>query len=196
MLASIHPLGERARNNRWGLTVAAHILGSWAGGVAVFSAGGAVGGLVHPTGRWPWAAAAAAAVVCAAIELRSHRGGRVPGPRRQVNEDWLTRYRGWVYGMGFGVQLGAGVLTIVITAATYLALALTLAAGSWRAGLVAGSAYGLGRSLPLLLGRRVRGPGQLNDLHRGLRVWARPVQLTTTTGLVAAAAGLLIGGVR
>lgn len=36
---------------------------------------------------------------------------RLPGPARQVDEDWLARYRGWVYGAGFGTQLGLGVVT-------------------------------------------------------------------------------------
>ena len=38
------------------------------------------------------------------------------GRRRQVNEDWMARYRGWAYGAGFGLQLGLGVVTIVTTA--------------------------------------------------------------------------------
>ena len=39
-------------------------------------------------------------------------GGRaLPSVQRQVNEDWLVEFRGWVYGFGFGAQLGAGVAT-------------------------------------------------------------------------------------
>ena len=40
----------------------------------------------------------------------------VPGPRRQVDERWLDRYRGWVYGVGYGSQLGLGIVTVVIVA--------------------------------------------------------------------------------
>src|SRR5688572_4309873 len=109
MLSSIHPLGERSRHNRWGLTVAAHLLGSWAGGVVAFTAAAAVGLLLPTTVT---VLAAAAAVAAAALEV----AGRVPGPRRQVNEDWLQRYRGWVYGFGFGFQLGTGLMTTVTTA--------------------------------------------------------------------------------
>ena len=60
---------------------------------------------------------AAAAVAAAGWEL-THRA--VPSWHRQVNEDWLADFRGWVYGAGFGVQLGTGVVTIVTTAAVYL----------------------------------------------------------------------------
>ena len=38
-------------------------------------------------------------------------------PRRQVNEDWIGRYRGWVYGAGFGAQLGLGFAVFVMTCA-------------------------------------------------------------------------------
>ena len=191
MLASIHPLGERARHNRWGLTVAAHLLGSWAGGVVVFGAAALVGAVVHV----PALLAVPATVVAAVLELRAVRGrGRVPGPRRQVNEDWLNRYRGWVYGAGFGLQLGAGLTTIVTSAALYVSLTLTLVVGRLDAGLLVGSVYGLGRALPLVAARRVQRPDQLVDLHARRRRAARPVQLTTTaalfvlTGLVAVGA--------
>ena len=33
-------------------------------------------------------------------------GFRLPSHTRQVNEAWLDEYRGWVYGGGFGWQIG------------------------------------------------------------------------------------------
>ena len=44
MLASIPPLGERARHNRWSVTVTAYVLGSVVGGLALLAvfAGGFV----------------------------------------------------------------------------------------------------------------------------------------------------------
>src|SRR5205085_11088620 len=38
---------------------------------------------------------------------------------RQVNEDWLGRYRSWLYASGFGWQVGAGVTTYIMTAAVF-----------------------------------------------------------------------------
>lgn len=187
MLSSIHPLGERGRHNRWGLTVAAHVIGSWAGGVAAFTLAAVVGLVLPDDAVW---AAAAVALAGAVLELR---GRRIPGPRRQVNEDWLHRYRGWVYGAGFGFQLGAGLMTIVTTAAVYVALALTALAHDVAAGVVVGSVYGIVRSLPLLAAGRVRDGAQLVALHRRLRSWARPVQLGTNTGLVLLALALTAG---
>ena len=40
--------------------------------------------------------------------------------KRQVNEYWLGRYRAWVYGSGFGWQIGAGVTTYIMTAAVFV----------------------------------------------------------------------------
>src|SRR6202035_3665982 len=101
MLASINPLGERARRTRWGRTVVWYTLGSMAGGLAV----GATAGLVGAGLRWvaspsPGAVGAVVVGAClAGLLLDLGVGGvRVPSRRRQVNEDWLGRYRGWVYG--------------------------------------------------------------------------------------------------
>ena len=47
--------------------------------------------------------AALAGVVAAGLWLDlGILGLRLPTTRRQVNEDWLGRYRGWVVGVGFG----------------------------------------------------------------------------------------------
>ena len=59
----------------------------------------------------------------------------VPSMQRQVNEDWLTTYRGWVYGLGFGYQLGLGIATIVTTSTVWLVWVVALARGSWLVGL-------------------------------------------------------------
>src|ERR1700737_74390 len=104
MLASIHPLGERAKHNRWAVTVAFYLLGSVTAGALLGAALGTIG--VHGT-------PAIVAALCVVAALVDASRWRVPSWRRQVNEDWLRRYRGWVYGIGFGFQLGLGVVTIV-----------------------------------------------------------------------------------
>src|SRR5690348_2261008 len=111
MLASINPLGERARNNRWGVTAAWYSAGSVAGGIAFGAALGAVGfvfGVEHLSARVGAVAVVIVALAALCAEF-AWRGRRLPGPRRQVNEQWLDTYRSWVYGGGFGAQLGIGV---------------------------------------------------------------------------------------
>src|SRR5204863_3591983 len=70
-------------------------------------------------------------------------GSRLPSPTRQVDETWLGRYRGWVYGAGFGLQLGAAFTTIVAGSITYVAFAGALLAGSAAGGALIGGVFGL-----------------------------------------------------
>lgn len=88
-------------------------------------------------------------------------GSRLPTVRRQVNEEWMHAYRGWIYGFGYGVQLGAGVVTVVTTAAVYAVLAAELAGASPGAAALVGLVFGGGRGLSLLAGARLRTPAQL-----------------------------------
>ena len=117
MLSSITPFGERSRNSRWGLTVAFYLLGNVVGGIAIACVFGAIGLLVDPLIGDTTAVGilAVAGIVGVALELRLF-GLRLPSYHRQVNEVWLTAFRGWVYGLGFGFQLGLGIATIVTTA--------------------------------------------------------------------------------
>ena len=121
MLGSITPLGERGRGARWEVTAAAFAAGAVAAGAAVGASLGAAGAALDAFAAVPEPArlAALGAVIAAGLALESGLAGvRLPAARRQVSEDWLVRYRPWVYGAGFGVQLGAGFLTVVNSAAT------------------------------------------------------------------------------
>src|SRR4051794_5814596 len=169
MLASITPLGERARGSRWGLTVAFFVFGSVAAGAAVGALLGLVGSLMLDS---VGADLRLGMLACAlAIGLLMDVRGRLPSPRRQVNEDWLREYRGWVYGLGFGGQLGAGVTTIVTTSLVYVALlAAFLSAGPVAGAAIAGIG-GAARGLSLLPGARVREPSDLVRWHAAFGSW-------------------------
>jgi MFS family permease len=189
MLGSITPLGERSRGRRWGITVTAFAIGATGAGAAlgaVLGAAGSLAGLSRVAGVGALAAAIAVAVVVDAAP-----GLRAPGPRRQVNEEWLHRYRGWVYGAGFGVQLGLGVTTIVSTAAVYATGAAAFLAGSPAAGALVGGAFGAARAATMLPSRRVREPRGLAVLDRRLEAWERPARLAA----VAAQAALVVAAV-
>ena len=166
MLTSISPLGEQARGNRWSLTVLWLALGAVGGGAAVGAALGAIGqaGAAALDSRTRLFVLAGACAAAAAWDLS---GRRLPG-RRQVNEDWLVAYRSWVYGAGFGLQLGAAVATVVNTALVPLFMLAALLAGKVTAGLAMGAAFGAARGVSLVLGRRVRTSDDLRQLHRRL----------------------------
>jgi hypothetical protein len=164
MLSSITPFGERGRHNRFAVTATAFVIGAIAGGTALGAMCGALGSLI------PSRTAVVDAVIVAALAFVGAvlDATRVPTIRRQVNEDWLGRYRGWVYGLGFGAQLGFGVVTVVTSAATYVAFACALLTGSVLAGAFIGFVFGAIRGLSLLLARHIETPDELRRFHRRL----------------------------
>ncbi len=187
MLSSITPLGERGRNNRWALTVSAYIAGSCFGGAALGGLLGSIGTLLP---RAPRAALGALAIATIAGLLAELGGGRahLPTNHRQVNERWLDEYRGWVYGMGYGFQLGLGVVTIVTSAATYLAFVAALLCHSIFGGLAIGFTFGLVRSLPVLLTAPARHPAALRTLLTRNARWAPMARRISVGGQMCALA--------
>src|SRR6185437_13390920 len=191
MLASITPLGERSRGFSWGVTASAFAVGAVGAGALAGAALGALGSLA-PSGTWRDTAGLAAIVVALAVDvtpLRRH----LPTTRRQVNEDWMARYRGWVYGVAFGAQLGTGVVTVVTSAAVYAAALGTLLAGSVGAGAVIGAAFGAVRALSLLPARRVIDPADLVRLHDALERAESPVRRAALAADGVAVALVLVG---
>jgi hypothetical protein len=184
MLASITPLGERGRRSHWGVTVSAFLMGATAAGAGAGAALGALGSIALPAhGRL---AVLAMAIAVAVVVDGLPRA--VPGPRRQVDERWLDRYRGWVYGAGYGAQLGLGVTTIVSSAATYVALLAAFLAGGPAAGALILGCYGAVRGATPLAAAGVRSQRQLLDFHHALARWRRSARW----GAVAAQSGMLV----
>lgn len=191
MLASITPLGERSRGFSWGLTASAFGAGAVAGGAVAGAAGGAIGSLA-PAGSWRGAVALTVLLAALCVDA-TPLGRRLPSTRRQVNEDWMTRYRGWVYGLAFGAQLGVGLATVVTSAAIYAAALGAALAGTVGAGAAVGAAFGATRALSLLPARRARNPAGLIRLQRQLdRLQSPAGGLVVAAELVAIA--LVIGG--
>ena len=176
MLASITPLGEQGRRRRWGRTVTAFVLASTLGGAVSGAVAGTLGWLIlrdlSSDGRVAFVAA------LLALGLVLDLLGKVPGPRRQVDESWLDRYRGWVYGVGFGFQLGAGVMTIVTNSAVWVALGAAMATASPALGAALGAAAGLLRGATILSGARLRTPDELMRFHSRMAAWREPARVT------------------
>ena len=114
----------------------------------------------------------------------------VPGPNRQVNERWLDEFRGWVYGLGFGAQLGLGITTVVTSAATYVAMFVAFLAADPAWGALVLGVFGAIRGVTPLLAARVRGPEQLRAFHgrfERLRGAVGPVSVACLLGMSAVA---------
>ncbi len=178
MLGSITPLGERGRGNRWWLTAASYTVASALGGLLVGAAAGLVGAVLRAAGL-ELAPAVALLVISGAalaglVADAGLLGMRLPTLRRQVDERWIGRYRGWVVGAGFGFQLGLGVATIITASATWAALTAAAASQSVPGGALVGLVFGGVRAVPLLVAGRTSTPDAVRRLHLRVAALSRP----------------------
>ena len=189
MLASITPLGQRGRGASWTRTVTAYVVASAAGGAVIGTALGALGSALPGVGSTAALLVVAALAALAAVaDLR----GQPPSLHRQVDEVWLTRYRDWVCGLGFGFQLGLGAVTIATSASLYLTWLLELLVASPASGALVGLAFGLARALPILGNRGVVDPDSLRRSHRRWQQSLHVVRPVTIAVETAAAVALVV----
>jgi len=191
MLATVTPLAERGRGHRYSSTATWFIIGGTVGGATL--------GLVMATlalgVRTASPSTVALAVVACAVALLAAAsdtrlgGFRLPFHSRQVNERWLDQFRPWVYGAGFGWQIGAGLVTYIRTAALYLMMVLAALTASPTVALAIGALFGLTRGLAVLLGRHITSPAALAAFHRRFTAAGTVVlAIVVTCELVVAAA--------
>lgn len=200
MLSTITPVATRARGHSFARAAAAYVAGATVGGAVL---GGYMGLLSWLTRRTPLPTdlrvgiAFAIAAVCLAADARLG-GLRLPDHPRQVDETWVDRYRPWAYAGGFGVQIGSGLCTYVMTNAVYtitLAGAVLLAP---RTALLVGVAFGATRGATILFGSVVTSPGRLRSFHRLLERTAVPslaVTMLAQVALLATCLAVLRSGV-
>jgi hypothetical protein len=131
------------------LACATFAAGALLGGAVTFGTLGVVGAALRGAG------AAVPVVVAAAIAgaaaLGEARGVRiVPQVRRQVPEPWRRvlplPLAAWLYG----ILLGLGFTTFVLTLAVWALAGISVALGDPGLGLVIGIGFGLGRALPVV----------------------------------------------
>jgi hypothetical protein len=168
MLSTVTPLAEHGRGHRFAATAAWFVFGAIAGG-ATLGAGTAVlafgAAAIELSSEVTVALAALAATVAFAADLRLF-GFRLPMHTRQVDEVWLGKYRPWVYGVGFGWQIGVGLATYIMTAGVYLLIVLAALSASPTAAFLLALGFGTVRGLAVLLGARITGPNELFAFHR------------------------------
>lgn len=168
MLATITPLAERGRGHRFRTTATWFVLGSVLGGASLGVVMALVAAAVGALGA-SGTELATVAVVAGAITLAADArigGFRLPVHYRQVNERWLDQFRPWVYGAGFGWQIGAGLATYIKTCAVYLMIVLAALTGNPEVGLLVGMTFGLVRGLAVFLGRHITNRTALAEFHR------------------------------
>jgi hypothetical protein len=126
-------------------------------------------------------AAAVAAVIAVAAAIGEARGVRiVPQVRRQVPESWRRVLPVPLAAGLYGVLLGLGFTTFILTFAVWALAAVSVALGDPQLGAVLGLAFGAGRALPVIALAPVAETDRGNAAHaamaerpailRGLRV--------------------------
>ena len=172
MLSSITPFGERSRRHRYGATASWFVLGAIAGGLTLGAGAAVMAAAASAVGLSAHAAAASAIAAVIALAAAGADSGAfghwLPLVRRQVDDAWLSSYRPWFYGAGFGWQIGVGVATYIMTAAVFLVVALAALTANPLDAMAIGVLFGLARGLTVLLTSRVQSPAQLRSLHRQL----------------------------
>ncbi len=185
MLSSISPVGEHGRGQRWWLTVTAYTVASVAAGSAMGAGLGLLGGLLLGGTAEAVRLLALAAVALVGLLVDATTGP--PSLHRQVDERWLTRYRGWVYGAGFGAQLGTGVVTIIPSTVVYATWAAAVLVADPVAGLLVGATFGAVRAAPLVAAGRIRRVSALRRALARMERARRPVARTVPVAQMAVA---------
>ncbi|HEY7007476.1 MAG TPA: hypothetical protein VH395_00965 [Jatrophihabitantaceae bacterium] len=198
MLSSLNPVSERARGNRFWLTECWYVAGATVGGMAL---GVAAAFAAFGVGRFDLATAATWTVVLVAalIAVASDTavfGRSLPDHPRQVDERWLVRYRRWVYAAGYGVQIGSGFATYIMTAAVYLTVVLAVLTGSPGQAFAVCVVFGAVRGLTILVAATARTPERLRATHQRLAALdgASLLGATVACAAVAVVAGYALGG--
>ena len=145
-----------------------YVVGSIIGGATL---GLCVAGLTvavdaSPSPRVKSSSSALGASAVAVLSDAGLGGFHLPVHHRQVNERWLDRFRPWVYGAGFGWQIGTGLATYIMTAAVYLMIVLGALSGQPWLGVAFGALFGLVRGLSVCLGRHITSTEALPAFHR------------------------------
>jgi len=149
----VETLGSR-RAHLGGRTVATSCatfaLGALAGGAITFTTLAALGAGLGGAGSI--AALAAAATIALSAALGEALGVRiVPQIRRQVPEPWRRTLPLPLAAGLYGVLLGLGFTTFVLTLAVWALAGISVAMGAPGAGLLIGLGFGAGRALPVVL---------------------------------------------
>ena len=148
MVDTLAPHGYARRLRTSLAACATFALGALAGGALTFGGLALAGAALGAGGT---AAVGAAAVVAVAAAVAEARGLRIaPQIRRQVPEAWRRVLPVPLAAAGYGVLLGLGFTTFVLSFAVWALAGVSIALGDPALGLAIGLAFGAGRALPVI----------------------------------------------
>ena len=197
MLSSLTPFGEASRGHKYGVAALAFVGSALAGGLCLGLALSVPAVAIRAIGVTPTTSAAVIAIAAGATIVADLGFVRTPRIPRQVDESWFVRFRPWVYGIGYGWQIGVGLATYVMTNAVYLMLIVGALTADPRIAIGIGALFGALRGLTLMVGSRLVDPERIRSLHRRLDE-LEPISRGAAVGaqaVILASAAALCGSV-
>jgi hypothetical protein len=195
MIETIGPRGHAGGRPTTLAACATFTLGALVGGVATFGSLALFGSRLDAGGHS--LSYAVAAVVATAAAIAEIRGVRiVPQLRRQLPEHWRRLMPMPIAAGLYGVLLGLGFTTFVLSFGVFALAGIVLALGDPGVGVAVGLAFGIGRAVPIAItapiaetepGLRITDTmAQRPAIYRGFRFGDGLALLGSAAALVAA----------
>lgn len=196
MVETIGPNGHTGGRKVTLAACATFLPGALVGAVVTFAGLALLGAVVPGDGWLRYVLAAVAALAAAVAEARGAR--LAPQIRRQLPEHWRRVMPMPLAAALYGVLLGLGFTTFVLTFGVWALAGIVLALGEPVLGLAIGLAFGIGRALPVValapIADRPAGRAAVTmmaerpGLYRGIRL-GDAAALAATGGALLLAAG-------
>jgi hypothetical protein len=150
MIETIGPTGHSGGRPTILSACVTFFAGCLAGAVVTFGSLAMLGALVHGAGgRFAYLAAAGLALAAALAEARGTR--IAPQVRRQLPEHWRRVMPMPVAAGLYGILLGLGFTTFVLSFGVWALAGIAFALGKPAVGLAIGVAFGVGRAVPIVV---------------------------------------------
>jgi hypothetical protein len=186
MVETLAPAGYAGRLRTSVIACATFALGALAGGVATFGGLALVGDALGA--QAPYVAAA----IALAAALGEARGARImPQVRRQVPESWRRVLPVPLAAGLYGVLLGLGFTTFILSFAVWALAGISVALGEPGTGALVGLAFGAGRALPVIA-LAPRGGGALHAAMAERPAVLRGLRAVDAAALLAVAGALAV----
>ena len=149
MVETIGPTGHTGGQPTTLAACATFLPGAIVGAVFTFGGLSVVGAAIP--GEAGWASYTVASVVALVAAVAEARGRRIaPQIRRQLPEHWRRVMPMPLAAALYGVLLGLGFTTFVLTFGVWALAGISLALGEPAAGLAIGLGFGVGRAIPIV----------------------------------------------
>jgi hypothetical protein len=166
MVETLAPHGYAGRLRTALVACVTFAAGALAGGVLTFGGLALLGEALGAGGTVALAVAAAVALAAAAGEARGAR--IVPQVRRQVPESWRRVLPLPLAAGLYGVLLGLGFTTFILSFAVWALAGVSVALGDPALGLLVGLGFGMGRTVPVVVLAPLAGTGLGADAHAAM----------------------------